>query len=294
MTGSLSLVQKKLTGFVHGLFFGSVFFLKSFWGASAPPFLRLNLPRDGPDETTELACEGRDDDRRFLAAWPAELPVAVVQPALRFPRRVGHALGQPFLAFLQMRCEAGRRAVMVRRLHQRAPRVAVAHLGDAALLPVGACRMFARAQPQVTHQLLGPVEAVQIPQLGDQGGGVEQTHPAQTLVGRKLNGSHANLAQTSQTIINRAGSDKLPGFTAARVKALDTQRQAWLDAQAAQAEAETAAIKARAELKELVKSITDRRFVIQLAADAQWSHQEEVNGAVRKEFGLSTKRPLKV
>ncbi len=114
------------------------------------------------------------------------------------------------------------------------------------------------------------------------------------LVGRKLNGSHANLAQTSQTIINRAGSDKLPGFTAARVKALDTQRQAWLDAQAAQAEAETAAIKARAELKELVKSITDRRFVIQLAADAEWSHQEEVNGAVRKEFGLSTKRPLKV
>lgn len=113
------------------------------------------------------------------------------------------------------------------------------------------------------------------------------------LVGRKLNGSHANLAQTSQTLINRAESDKLPGSTAAKLKSLGTQRQAWLDARASQKEAESAAKTSRAELREMLKSITDRRVAIQLAADAEWTHAEEANAAVRKEFALSAKRPLK-
>lgn len=114
------------------------------------------------------------------------------------------------------------------------------------------------------------------------------------LVGKKLNGTKSNLAQTSQTILNKAGEDKLPGFTAAKVKSLVTQRQAWLDAQATQADAETAAMSARAELKEMVKSITDRRLAIQLAADAEWTHKEETNAAIRKEFALSAKRALMV
>ena len=114
------------------------------------------------------------------------------------------------------------------------------------------------------------------------------------LVGKKLNGTKSNLAQTSQTILNKAGEDKLPGFTAAKVKSLVTQRQTWLDAQATQADAETAAMSARAELKEMVKSITDRRLAIQLAADAEWTHKEETNAAIRKEFALSAKRALMV
>ena len=112
------------------------------------------------------------------------------------------------------------------------------------------------------------------------------------LIGQKLNGSRPNLEQTSQTIIGRATSDTLPGFTTARVKALGTQRQTWLVAQSAQAEAETAAMSARAELKAMVKSIKDRKIAIQLAADAQWPHTDEENSGVRKEFSLSPRRPL--
>ena len=113
------------------------------------------------------------------------------------------------------------------------------------------------------------------------------------LVGKKLNGTISNLAQTSQTLLNKAAGDKLPGFTAAKIKSLTTQRQTWLDAHATQAEAETAAMTARAELKTMLKSITDRRIAVQLAADAEWSHTEETNAAIRKEFALSAKQPLK-
>jgi hypothetical protein len=112
------------------------------------------------------------------------------------------------------------------------------------------------------------------------------------LIGQKLNGSRPNLEQTSQTIISRATSDTLPGFTTARVKAVGTQRQTWLAAQAAQAEAETAAISSRAELKVMVKSISDRKLAIQLAADAEYPHWDEENSGVRKEFALSPRRPL--
>ena len=96
--------------------------------------MRLDLPGDGPDEAREFARQCRDHHRRFLATGAAELFIAVVQAPLRFPRCLGHMLGQTFLAFLQMRRQSRRRAVMVRRLHQRAAREVI-HLprSDAAL-----------------------------------------------------------------------------------------------------------------------------------------------------------------
>jgi len=111
-------------------------------------------------------------------------------------------------------------------------------------------------------------------------------------IGKKLNSSQPNLAQTSQTIVARAASEKLPGFTAAKVKALGTQRQTWLDAQTAQGEAETAAINSRAELKTMLKSIKDRKIAVQLAADAEWPHTEHEHHGIRREFGLAATRPL--
>ena len=61
-----------------------------------------------------------------------------------------------------------------------------------------------------------------------------------------------------------------------------------------QAGAQSAALSARAEFKTLLKSVTDRRVAVQLAADAEWPHTEEACGGVRKEFALAAKRPATV
>ena len=111
-------------------------------------------------------------------------------------------------------------------------------------------------------------------------------------VGKSLNGSRPNLMQTSQTILNKAGADVLPGITPAKVKALRTSRQAWVDANTAQAESKATALTQRAELKDALKSIEDRRVAIQLAVDAEWPHTNEENAGVRGQFSLSAKRPL--
>lgn len=114
------------------------------------------------------------------------------------------------------------------------------------------------------------------------------------LVGQHLNGNRANLAQTSQNVYDRTSADTLPGITNTKVKALKTARTAWLNANAAQSTAASAAINSRAELKTMLKSIDDRRIAIQLAADAEWPHANQANAGIRKEFGLPANRPLVV
>lgn len=111
-------------------------------------------------------------------------------------------------------------------------------------------------------------------------------------VGKKLNGNRPNLLQTSQTILNKLGSETLPGITAAKIKKLGNLRQTWIDAKATQTDSTTAAQSARAELKTMLKSIDDRKVAIQLAADAEWPHTDEEHAAIRKEFGLSPRKPL--
>ena len=85
------------------------------------------------------------------------------------------------------------------------------------------------------------------------------------LIGQKLNGSRLNLLQTSQTILNKAGADPLPGMTPAKLKALRTARQSWIDAHTAQTESKATALPHRAGLKDVLKSIKDRKVAIQLA-----------------------------
>jgi hypothetical protein len=112
------------------------------------------------------------------------------------------------------------------------------------------------------------------------------------LVGKNLNGSRANLEQTSQTIINKAAEDTLPGITSAKVKSLRTARQAWIDANTAKAESRSSAVTDRVELNDMLKSIEDRKLAIQLAADAEWPHTGDENVGIRGKFGLTAKRPL--
>ncbi len=115
---------------------------------------------------------------------------------------------------------------------------------------------------------------------------------ADYFVGKKLNGNRANLLQTSQTILNKAGIDTLPGITNAKVIELKDLRAAWITSNNIQKTNVSAAQSARAELKTMLKSIEDRKVAIQLAADAEWPHADESNAAVRREFGLSPRKPF--
>ena len=114
---------------------------------------------------------------------------------------------------------------------------------------------------------------------------------ADYLVGDALNGNQPNLAQTSQTIITRLATDTLPGITAAKETAVGTLRQTWLDRQAAQDTASSDAEDAAAEFKALLKTITDEKLAIQLAADAEWPHDQHDHSGLRKEFALPANRP---
>ena len=78
----------------------------------------------------------------------------------------------------------------------------------------------------------------------------------------------------------------------ARLQALRTTRQTWMDASTAQTESKASAQSQRAELKAALKSIEDRKVAIQLAADAQWAHTDEANAGIRGQFAFPTKRPL--
>ena len=85
-----------------------------------------------------------------------------MQPRLRVPRRVGHRLGQTFLPRQNRAADPRRTALVPRRLDQRLARDAVAHLRNPALLPVAARRVFARTQPEITHQLRRGGEPFQV------------------------------------------------------------------------------------------------------------------------------------
>ncbi|MGC3957751.1 MAG: hypothetical protein QM813_07310 [Verrucomicrobiota bacterium] len=113
-------------------------------------------------------------------------------------------------------------------------------------------------------------------------------------VGKKLNGSQPNLAQSSQTILGKLATDTLPGITAAKVVVLEAARTNWVNATEAQNDAESAALGARTALKTLLKSVSDRRVAVQLAADAEWPHSESENSGVRREFALPAKQPAKI
>lgn len=113
-------------------------------------------------------------------------------------------------------------------------------------------------------------------------------------VGKKLNGNEPNLAQTSQTILEKLATDKLPGITPAKVKAVEAARTKWQAATETQTHTQSAALGARAEFKTLLRNVSDRRVAIQLAADAEWPHTEAEHNGVRKEFALPSRKPANI
>ena len=61
---------------------------------------------------------------------------------------------------------------------QRPARMGVAGLGDRAAAGVGTAGVLGRCESEVVHELPGVVEAVEVTDLGDQGGSIDQLHAA--------------------------------------------------------------------------------------------------------------------
>lgn len=120
----------------------------------------------------------------------------------------------------------------------------------------------------------------------------DPTKLADYFIGQKLDESRALLEQYSAGIIEKLGTDSLPGITPAKVTALGTLRTAYLAADAAQTTQQSDATTERDALVTMLTSITDRRMTLQFAADAEWPYTTEANHGVRKEFKLPTNQPF--
>jgi len=112
------------------------------------------------------------------------------------------------------------------------------------------------------------------------------------LISKKWNTDTASLAQASQTVLDRASQDTLPGINV-RLKEFHKVREEWVAASVAVAEAKTALANGRTELAKTLQAVDDQRFAIQTAADTEWPHTDESNRTTRIAFGLNPTRAMK-
>jgi len=105
-------------------------------------------------------------------------------------------------------------------------------------------------------------------------------------IGENLDENIPLLRQYTQGIIEKLGTDTLPGITTAKVEALGTLLGALNAALASQETAQSGATTTRGTVEDQLKTITARRMTLQFAADAHWPWHDKHNAAVRKEFQL--------
>ena len=111
-------------------------------------------------------------------------------------------------------------------------------------------------------------------------------------VGERLDKSRALLEQYARAILEKLATDTLPGITPAKVTTLGNLLDAYDRSNTTQGSAQSAATGARRTRDDMLRSINDRRMVIQFAADAQWPHSHPANAAIRREFKLPVKQPF--
>jgi hypothetical protein len=117
--------------------------------------------------------------------------------------------------------------------------------------------------------------------------------PVGYLIGQRLNQSRQLLLQHTETLLDKARTDALPGYrTPESIAAVEAARDAYRLTTTDQAEAAEEASKDRIARDALVRKINARRLAIQHAIDGQRPYADEANHPLRRRFKLPTDRPF--
>jgi hypothetical protein len=119
-------------------------------------------------------------------------------------------------------------------------------------------------------------------------------------IGQKIDANQDTLEQVGTAILDKISppegstttADVLPGVTAGKIAALSSAVSAYTAAWSAQASAQSDKTKGHIALAALVKSIDDRRRIVQFAVDGEWPFDDAANAPIRREFGLPANRPF--
>jgi hypothetical protein len=109
-----------------------------------------------------MAGDGDSDDRLGLAALAVEAAPELVESLLRVPGDREYLRGLVVLRALERRASPRRAAVMPGRFDPEPAGVPGTGLGDRALAARLAGAVLGRDEPELTHQLIGPLEAVEV------------------------------------------------------------------------------------------------------------------------------------
>ena len=112
------------------------------------------------------------------------------------------------------------------------------------------------------------------------------------LIGKRLNLNRAALLQNADTLIGKAGTDELPGYDEAGIKAVADTLKIYRDAGGGQQSADEDRGTDRTQRDALIKKINSRRMAIQHAADALWPYTAKSTRPIRKAFQLPLSRPF--
>lgn len=111
-------------------------------------------------------------------------------------------------------------------------------------------------------------------------------------VGDNISISRAHLIEVADAIITKLGTDTIPGFGPASLAILKGKRDAYVRADSTQTDDQSLASGKRVSTDELLKSITQRRIEIQLAADSAYPPNVPANRPIRREFEIPPMRPF--
>jgi hypothetical protein len=121
-------------------------------------------------------------------------------------------------------------------------------------------------------------------------------------IGQKIDANQFMPEEIGTAILNKISppddsdipADVLPGVTAGKIAALSSALAAYTTAWGAQTSAQSDKVKGHFALNVLIKSINDRRRLVQFAADGEWPFDDAANAPIRREFGLPVNRPFVV
>lgn len=125
-------------------------------------------------------------------------------------------------------------------------------------------------------------------------GAYEDTNPQHVkdyLTGENIVASRPILEGAAQTIINKANADRPGGVDTNFIQRVTDERQAYIDAHAAQQTELGKAKQERVTRNQLIASIRERRMKIQRAADGVWPWTSPTSAEARVKFKLPAKRP---